>query len=58
MSQKLIETSPSDILHIGDHHTLDYEFSIEAGYHSLLIEREKKTKEFSISNLKEIFNFL
>ncbi len=55
---EIIETSPSTILHIGDHHTLDYEFSIEAGYHSLLIEREKKTKEFSISNLKEIFDSL
>ena len=54
----LIETSPSDILHIGDHHTLDYEFSIKAGYKSILIEREKKTKEFSISNLEAIFNFL
>lgn len=55
---QLIETSPSDILHIGDHHTLDYEFSIEAGYKSILIEREKKTKKFSISNLEDIFNFL
>ena len=55
---KLIKTSPSDILHIGDHHTLDYEFSLEAGYQSLLIERENKTKDFSISTLEEIFNFV
>jgi len=55
---KLIKASPSDILHIGDHHTLDYEFSREAGYRSLLIEREKKTKKFSISNLEDIFNFV
>lgn len=55
---RIIETSPSDILHIGDHQTLDYEFSLSAGYNSLLIEREKKTKEFSISNLEDIFNFL
>lgn len=54
----LIQTSPSDILHIGDHHTLDYEFSRKAGYRSILIERENKTKEFSISNLEEIFSFL
>ena len=55
---KLIETSPSDILHIGDHHTLDYEFSLKAGYKSVLIEREKKTRDFSISRLEEIFEFL
>ncbi|MCK4905488.1 HAD family hydrolase [bacterium] len=54
----LIKSSPSDILHIGDHHTLDYEFSLEAGYKSILIQREEKTKDFSISNLQEIFNFL
>ena len=55
---EIIGTSPSAILHVGDHQTLDYEFSIEAGYHSLLIERGEKTKEFSISNLEEMFNFL
>ncbi|MDD5454866.1 MAG: HAD family hydrolase [Candidatus Ratteibacteria bacterium] len=55
---KVIKTSPSCILHIGDHHILDYEFSLEAGYKSILIEREKKTKDFSISRLEEIFYFL
>ncbi len=55
---KLIKTSPSDIVHIGDHHTLDYEFSLKAGYKSILIERKNKTKDFSISHLEEIFNFL
>ena len=55
---KLIKASPSDILHIGDHHILDYEFSLQAGYRSVLIEREKKTRDFSISCLEEIFDFL
>jgi len=55
---KLLQTSPSDILHIGDHHTLDYEFSLQAGCNSILIERAKKTKDFSISHLEEIFKFL
>ena len=54
----LIEADPSDILHIGDHHQLDYEFSSEAGYRSLLIERGDKTKEFSISCLKQLFDYL
>ncbi len=55
---KLVEASPPDILHIGDHHRLDYEFSLKAGYQGVLIEREKKTKDFSISRLEEIFDFL
>lgn len=55
---QLIKASPSDILHIGDHHQLDYQFSLQAGYKSLLIERGGKSKDFSISGLEEIFNFL
>lgn len=55
---ELIKTSASDILHIGDHHVLDYECSLQAGYTSILIEREKKTKDFSITHLEEIFDFL
>jgi FMN phosphatase YigB (HAD superfamily) len=55
---EIIGVHPSDILHIGDHQRLDYEFSIEAGYESILIERDGKNKDFSISGLKEIFNFL
>ncbi|HIE44124.1 MAG TPA: HAD family hydrolase [Candidatus Omnitrophica bacterium] len=55
---KIIEVEPSSILHIGDHPVLDYEFSRQADYHSLLIERGMKSNEHSIETLTEIFKFL
>ncbi|NOZ64774.1 MAG: HAD family hydrolase [Caldiserica bacterium] len=50
-----ILAEPASILHVGDHPVLDYEFSRQAGYKSLLIERNGKTRPESIQNLEEIF---
>ena len=55
---KKIGEEPSSFLHIGDHPALDFEFSRQAGYRSLLIERDGKNHSNSIESLEEIFNFL
>lgn len=53
-----ILTEPASILHVGDHPMLDYEFSRQAGYRSILIEREGKSHPESIQNLGDIFSYL
>ncbi len=55
---KDITIEPSSILHVGDHPLLDYEFSRQAGYESLLIERDGKTHKESIQRLEEIFHYI
>ena len=55
---EIIHCEPSSILHVGDHPLLDYEFSRQAGYESLLIERGKRTRKGAVQGLEEILEFI
>ncbi|HEX67551.1 MAG TPA: HAD family hydrolase [bacterium] len=53
----LIGEKEENILHIGDHPILDYEYSRQAGYRSLLLRRGGGGGD-CIKTLEEVFNYL